>query len=206
LKLSVGLKKKLEVAFNRTGWTPEQVDRLCEGDTLKRVRDEHVAGVKSFRPEVPVFCVTEGDGKSAQELIAAGNYFYVDPSVLDLLEDSKFQMSQVFQDVVIELLEFSSQVSTAEIRRVIMRSGYQPATFEDAMRLGAKYSNDFLRTRNGIIFTNVAWADAFGRFRLLSLWMTDHRNRTLTGCVYEGPFEPGVVVAVRKRIVHRIKF
>jgi len=39
LTFDVGLAYKLKQAFQRNGWTPELIDKLCVGDTLESVRN-----------------------------------------------------------------------------------------------------------------------------------------------------------------------
>ena len=201
LSLSVGLKKKLEIALGRNDWTAADVDRITQGDTLSRIRNDYLKEMKLFRPGPLRIYITEGDGRTASQLIDAGQYSYVDPSLRTHTKSVEFRMSTTYQDVGIALVEFSTDLEIGAIWDRIARSEFERPMLEDAIRIGEQHRNLFLE--RPIIFAHRPWVGDDDRCRLAVLDMRNGRDRLLTSCDYGYPWPKSCLFAVRRDLLPR---
>jgi len=77
LTLSVGLARKLEIAFKRNGWALSEVDKLCEGNALADVRRVLLGDASITVVEHVIDCDAQPfvpDGWSVEEHQKGGAY------------------------------------------------------------------------------------------------------------------------------------
>jgi hypothetical protein len=188
-----GLTRKLKIAFQRTKWTTEQVDRLCQGDTLATVREDFVEEAKVFRPKFSLN-IRVGEDRPLADLINKGDYTFVYPGLFMFIEAGQLVVATEPSDVRIVFLKFSKQVGIREVRNHIGRMGFQCPTAEDAIMVGDKYRH--LGDDVFIIFPHRPWIDDLDRCHLTVLTQSG-LNRSLTVCSYEDPWPNSYVFAAR---------
>ena len=176
--LDVGLAQKLKQAFGRNGWDLAEIDKLCEGDTLARVRAYLKNGVATLvQAATAVFTFAAGDKRSAKELLAAGKYDWVGDYARQFVEGKKFRLADKPEEVDMVLVEFGHDPTSDEVLAEFARQGLERPTEEDALRFGEKYPDE--QKKYSIVFLHEPWQDPRGyRFVLVLRW--DGRERELS--------------------------
>lgn len=168
LVLDVGLAKKLKDAFGRSGWTVAEIDGLCEGDTLARVRSYLKNGTTSLvQAAAAVFTFAVGDKRSAKELLAAGSYDWVGDYARQFVEGKKFRLAGKAEEVDMVLVEFDHDPTSEEVIAEFARQGLERPTEEDALRFGEKYPDE--QKKYPIVFLHEPWQDPDGDLSVLVL-------------------------------------
>jgi len=177
--LDVGLAQKLKQAFGRNGWDLAEIDKLCEGDTLARVRAYLKNGVATLvQAATAVFTFAAGDKRSAKELLAAGKYDWIGDYARQFVEGKKFRLAGKPEEVDMVLVEFDHDPTSDEVLAEFARQGLERPTGEDALRFGEKYPDE--QKKYPIVFLHEPWQDPDGSRSVLVLsW--DDRGREL-GC------------------------
>ncbi len=159
--LDVGLAQKLKQAFGRNGWDLAEIDKLCEGDTLARVRAYLKNGAANLvQAAAAVFTFAVGDKRSAKELLAAGNYDLVGDYARQFVEGKKFRLANKPEDVDMVLVEFDHDPTSDEVIAEFTRQGLERPTEEDALRFGEKYPDE--QKKYPIVFLHEPWQDPSG--------------------------------------------
>ena len=166
--LDVGLAQKLKQAFGRNGWDLAEIDKLCEGDTLARVRAYLKNGVATLvQAATAVFTFAAGDKRSAKELLAAGKYDWVGDYARQFVEGKKFRLADKPEEVDMVLVEFGHDPTSDEVLAEFARQGLERPTEEDALRFGEKYPDE--QKKYPIVFLHEPWQDPHGDRRGLVL-------------------------------------
>lgn len=156
LLLDVGLAQKLKQAFGRNDWTLAEIDELCEGNTLARVRAFLKNGSATLvQAATTVFTFMTGDKRSAKELLAAGNYDWVGDYARQFVEGKKFRLADKAEEVDIVLVEFSHDPSSEEVLAEFAKQGLERPMEEDTLRFGEKYPDE--QKKYPIVFLHEPW-------------------------------------------------
>ena len=108
--------------------------------------------------------VTIGDGRSTEELVAAGRYGYAHSCVTS--ENFPVRANRQRRRVV--LLAFDHEVGANEAIAFAARHGLERPVYEDALAFGVEYPE---AQRGGpIVFLHEPWLGYFGRWDVLCLW------------------------------------
>ncbi len=175
--LDVGLAQKLKQAFGRNGWDLEEIDKLCEGDTLARVRACLKNGTATLvQAATAVFTFVIGDKRSAKELLAAGKYDWVGDYARQFVEGKKFRLADKPEEVDMVLVEFNHDPTSDEVLAEFARQGLERPTEEDALRFGEKYPDE--QKKYPIVFLHEPWRGSHGGLDVLVLRWGD-RGRKL---------------------------
>lgn len=168
LMLSVGLAHKFETACNRNRLTLADVDKLCEGDTLARVRDFLKDGAASLvQAAAAVFTIAVDDKRSAKELLVAGKYDWVGDYARQFVEGKKFRLAEVAGEVDLVLVEFQQDPTSEEVLAEFARQDLERPTEEDALRFGEKFPDE--QKKYPLVFLHEPWQDPGSDRRVLVL-------------------------------------
>jgi hypothetical protein len=116
--------------------------------------------------------ITIGDGRSTEELVAAGRYGYSHSCVTsDNFPVRKVEAGQAREIV---LLAFDHDVTSAEATTAAARLGLERPTYEDALYFGIAYPD--VQCERPVIFLHDPWFGFFGRRDVLCLWSNAGRR------------------------------
>ncbi len=174
--LDVGLAQKLKQAFGRNGWDLAEIDKLCEGDTLARVRTFLKNGTAALvQAATAVFTFATGDKRSAKELLAAGKYDWVGDYARQFVEGKKFRLADKPEEIDMVLVEFDHDPTSDEVLAEFKQQGLERPTEEDALRFGEKYPDE--QKKYPIVFLHEPWQDPDGDRLVLVLSWCDRGRR-----------------------------
>lgn len=113
-----------------------------------------------------------GDGRSTEELVAAGDYGYAQAAITS----ENFPADRAAPAGVrrLVLLEFDHPVSFEEVVAEGRQRGLARPTYEDALHFGIAYPE--VQRERPIIFLHEPWLGAFGRRDVLCLWCNAGRR------------------------------
>ncbi len=175
LVLGVGLAHKFETACNRNGVTLAEVDKLCEGDTLARVRAYlKDGGATLVQAAAAIFTFATGDKRSAKELLDAGKYDGVGDYARQFVEGKKFRLANKPDEVDMVLVEFDHDPTSEEVLAEFKRQGLGRSTEEDALRFGEKFPDE--QKKYPIVFLHEPWQDPNGNLCVLVLGWDDRKR------------------------------
>lgn len=119
-----------------------------------------------------VFSVTVGDGRSTEELVAAGNYGYAHSCVTS----ENFPVRQSGGKLVREItvIEFDHDVTSEEATTEAARLRLERPTYEDALYFGIEYPD--VQGERPVVFLHDPWVGFFGRRDVLCLWSNAGRR------------------------------
>ncbi len=118
------------------------------------------------------YWITAGDGRSTEELVAAGNYAYAHSCVSS--QNFPARRSGPEQMRAIVLLEFDRDVTSAEVMTEAARLGLGAPTYEDALSFGIAYPD--VQLERSVVFLHAPWVGFFGRRDVLCLWSNAGRR------------------------------
>ncbi len=119
-----------------------------------------------------IYRETVGDGRSTEELVAAGNYGYAHSCVTsENFPARQFGGKRVRE---ISLLEFDHDVTAEEAMTEAARLGLERPTYEDALYFGIEYPD--VQGDRPVAFLHNPWMGFFGRRDVLCLWSNAGRR------------------------------
>lgn len=122
--------------------------------------------------------ITTGDGRSTEELVAAGRYAYAHSCMTSENFPARHFGGTQTREVV--LLEFQHEVTSEAVIAEAIRLGLERPTYEDALYFGIAYP-DVQRARP-VVFLHDPWFGFFGRRDVVCLWSNaDRRELGLEG-------------------------
>jgi len=110
--------------------------------------------------------ITTGDGRSSEDLVAAGGYAYAHSCVFSENFPARHFGGPWTRDVV--LLEFDVDVSAEEAIEEAARLGLERPKYEDALYFGVAYPD--VQCERPVVFLHDPWYGYFGRRDVLLLW------------------------------------
>jgi len=132
-----------------------------------------------------VYRIVIGDGRSTEELVAAGAYGYAHSCVTsDNFPARPFAGPQAREIV---LLEFNREVTSEDAIAEALRLGLERPVYEDALCFGAEYPD--VQRERPVVFLHDPWFGFFGRRDVLSLW-TNAGRRELGLEGFDDPWRP----------------
>lgn len=116
--------------------------------------------------------ITTGDGRSTEELVAAGGYAYAHSCVTSENFPARHFGGMQTREVV--LLEFEREATSEAVIAEAIRLGLERPTYEDALYFGIAYP-DVQRARP-LVFLHDPWFGFFGRRDVICLWSNAGRR------------------------------
>jgi hypothetical protein len=110
--------------------------------------------------------VEVGDGRSTEELVAAGAYGYAQAAVTS--ENFPADRAAPARVRRIVLLEFDRPVAFEDVVATAAQRGLERPTYEDALYFGIAHPD--AQKERPIIFLHEPWLGFFGRRDVLYLW------------------------------------
>jgi len=116
--------------------------------------------------------IAMSDGRSTEELVAAGDYAYAHSCVTSENFPTRRLAGNGSREIV--LLEFDAEVTAADAIDEAIRLGLERPVYEDALYLGIAYPD--LQGERPLIFLHDPWFGFFGRRDVLCLWTNAGRR------------------------------
>ncbi|HEV8614088.1 MAG TPA: hypothetical protein VGU22_01210 [Methylomirabilota bacterium] len=116
--------------------------------------------------------ITTGDGRSTEELVAAGEYAYAHSCVTSDNFPARPRGQPREREIV--LLAFDRALTSEAIIAEATRRGLARPVYEDALDFGAQHP-DVQRARS-VVFLHHPWFGFFGRRDVLCLWSNAGRR------------------------------
>jgi hypothetical protein len=116
--------------------------------------------------------ITTGDGRSTEELVAAGGYAYAHSCVTSENFPARHFGGMQAREIV--LLEFDQEVTSEAVIAAAIRLGLERPMYEDALYFGIAYP-DVQRVRP-VVFLHDPWFGFFGRRDVVCLWSNAERR------------------------------
>jgi hypothetical protein len=113
------------------------------------------------------FTLATGDGRSATQLLAAGNFDYVGDYARKFVEGDSFPISTDKDEFDIEYVEFDYDPTSEQVLAEFERRGLARPHPEDALRFGEKYPGE--QKKGPIVFLHEPWLDPDGSRGVLCL-------------------------------------
>ena len=110
--------------------------------------------------------IETGDGRSTENLVAAGHYGYVHSCVTS--ENFPARPLHAGRPREIVLVEFDRDVTASEAMAAAAALGLEPPTYEDALYSGGAHPD--LLCERPVVFLHDPWVGFFGRRDVLCLW------------------------------------
>jgi hypothetical protein len=119
-----------------------------------------------------MYLVTVGDGRSTEELVAAGGYGYAH----SCLTSENFPVGRFTGRRVreITLLELEGAATAALVMARAAERGLEPPTYEDALHFGIEHPR--VQIEGPVIFLHDPWLGFFGRRDVICLWSNAGRR------------------------------
>ena len=124
------------------------------------------AGVPT-RPGEMLYTLWRGDGRSAEQLLAAANFGRVWDYARMFVESKDFPISKAAEEADFEMVEFDHDPGTDEVLAEFVKRGLERPLAEDALRFGEKYPD--LQLERPIVFLHEPWRVPDGCLRVLCL-------------------------------------
>lgn len=126
---------ELDHAFERAGFTPQDVKKLSSGNVLTDVL-QYLRGTAEFKSITvsTVLDILTVDNRSLDELIAAGHYDWTNDSITP----SKFSITGDVGGYEYKLFHFDRNISSEDAVREIEKTGWQIANIEHLLVFGEK--------------------------------------------------------------------
>jgi hypothetical protein len=110
------------------------------------------------------YAITIDDGRSTEELVAAGAYGYAHSCVTS----ENFPVRSGARRRAVVLLAFEREMTTADAIRAATRAGLERPRYEDALAFGAEHPD--AQRGAPIVFLHEPWHGYFGRWDVMCLW------------------------------------
>jgi hypothetical protein len=121
---------------------------------------------------VDSYRITTGDGRSTEELVAAGDYAYAHSCVTSDNFPARHFGGAHEREIV--LLEFDHEVTSERIIAEATRRGLARPVYEDALYFGAQQPE--VQRARSVVFLHDPWFGFFGRRDVLCLWSNAGRR------------------------------
>jgi hypothetical protein len=119
-----------------------------------------------------VYRVTAGDGRSTEELVAAGHYGYAHSCITsENFPAGRFGGKRVRE---IALIGFDQATTAAQATSAAAQRGLERPTYEDALHFGIEYPD--VQIEGPVIFLHDPWFGFFGRRDVICLWSNAGRR------------------------------
>lgn len=118
------------------------------------------------------FRFTIGDGRSTEELVAAGGYAYAHSCVTSDNFPARHSGGKRSREIV--LLEFDREVTSGDAIAEADRLGLERPLYEDALYFGAECPD--VQRERPVVFLHDPWFGFFGRRDVVSLWTNAGRR------------------------------
>jgi len=118
------------------------------------------------------FRLAIGDGRSTEELVAAGGYAYAHSCVTSDNFPARHSGGKRGREIV--LLEFGREVTSGDAIREAVQLGLERPLYEDALYFGAEYPE--VQREGPLVFLHDPWFGFFGRRDVVSLWTNAGRR------------------------------
>ncbi len=132
-----------------------------------------------------IYRITTGDGRSTEELVAAGEYGYAHSCVNSENFPARCAPGGRAREII--LIEFDHEVTSEEAMTVAAQSGLERPMYEDALYFGIAYPD--VQRQRPVVFLHDPWFGFFGRRDVLCLW-TNGGRRELGLEGFEGSWSP----------------
>ena len=116
--------------------------------------------------------MTVGDGRSTEELVAAGHYEYSHSCITS--ENFPVGRFGGKRGREIVLVEFGHATTAAEAISSVEQSGLERPTYEDALHFGIEHPD--VQTERPVVFLHDPWFGFFGRRDVICLWSNAGRR------------------------------
>ena len=127
-----------------------------------------------------------GDGRSTEELVAAGGYAYAHSCVTsDNFPARQFNGKRERELV---LIQFDREVTSGDAIAEAARLGLERPVYEDALSFGAEHPD--VQRERPVVFLHDPWFGFFGRRDVVSLW-TNAGRRELGLEGFDEPWHAG---------------
>lgn len=113
------------------------------------------------------FTLATGDGRSAKQLLAAGNFDYVGDYARMFVEEDSFPINTDKDEFDIEYVEFDYDPTSEQVLAQFKKLGLLRPQPEDALRFGEKYPEE--QRTNPIVFLHEPWSAPDGNRNVLYL-------------------------------------
>lgn len=119
------------------------------------------------RPRIKgAYRITVGDGRSTEDLVAAGAYGYAHSCLIS--ENFPVRSAPVPGEREIVLLKFDGDVTSEEAIGAAARQGLARPTYEDALHFGIAHPD--VQREGPVVFLHDPWFGYFGRRDVVCLW------------------------------------
>jgi hypothetical protein len=116
--------------------------------------------------------ITVGDGRTTEELVAAGNYGYAHSAINSGNFPARHFGGPRQREVA--LLGFDREVTTTDATTEAARRSLEPPTYEDALYFGIAHPD--VQDQGPVVFLHDPWLGFFGRRDVLCLWSNAGRR------------------------------
>jgi hypothetical protein len=121
---------------------------------------------------VGTYRVRVGDGRSTEELVAAGHYAYAHSCITS--ENFPAARSGRARVCDIALLTFDRDVTSEDVLTEAARHRLERPTYEDALYFGIEWPD--VQCERPVVFLHSPWFGFFGRRDILCLWSNAGRR------------------------------
>ncbi len=116
--------------------------------------------------------ITTGDGRSTEELVAAGEYGYAHSCLTSENFPARHFEGQRVREIV--LLEFDHEVTAEEAIAEAVEAGLERPMYEDALHFGIEHPD--VQRERPVVFLHDPWFGYFGRRDVVCLWTNAGRR------------------------------
>lgn len=124
------------------------------------------------RRQRSAYSITVGDGRSTEQLVAAGGYGYAHSCVTSENFPARSLPGNAVRSIV--LVELGRAVTSAEAIAHAAGLGFARPTYEDALYFGIQHPD--VQRRHPVVFLHDPWFGFFGRRDVLCLWTNAGRR------------------------------
>ena len=119
-----------------------------------------------------IYRITAADGRSTEELVAAGTYDYAHSCLSSENFPARHWGGRRVREIL--LLEFDHDVTSEEVLTEAVRLGLEQPMYEDALYFGIEYPE--VQRERPVVFLHDPWVGFFGRRDVLCLWSNAGRR------------------------------
>ena len=132
-----------------------------------------------------IYPINPGDGRSTEELVAAGHYAYAHSQAVSAnFPARRFGMDGTREIV---LLAFGRQITTEEAIAEAAKTGLERPMYEDALYFGIEHPD--VQLEGPVAFLHEPWEGFYGRRDCFCLWSNSGRRELgLEG--FDDPWSP----------------
>jgi hypothetical protein len=119
-----------------------------------------------------IYRIMAADGRSTEELVAAGTYGYAHSCVSSENFPARHSGGRRVREIM--LLEFDHTVTSDDVLTEAARLGLERPMYEDALYFGIEYPE--VQRERPVVFLHEPWFGFFGRRDVLCLWSNAGRR------------------------------